>query len=54
MITDDDGLVAKSNSLAADILISLGDLWDSLFKRAFVHHGCSQALAVKGNHESNS
>ena len=53
LIADDDGLVAKGDSLDGDILVSLGDLWDYTIERAFSHHECRHAVAVKGNHDSD-
>lgn len=50
-IADDDGLVAKGDSLKGDIIISLGDLTNHTIKRASEYHNCGTVIAVKGNHD---
>ena len=51
-IADDDSLVGKMEGESAEVLISLGDLWDSSIERALSAYGCSKVFAVKGNHDS--
>ena len=51
-IADDDSLVGKLSGQSADLLISLGDMWDSTIERAQATYHCSTTFAVKGNHDS--
>ena len=51
-IADDDSLVGNLNDVTADLLVSLGDLWDSTIENAQSTYGCSTTFAVKGNHDS--
>ena len=38
--------------MSADVLISLGDIWDSTIERAKSLYDCSSVFAVRGNHDS--
>ena len=51
-IADDDSLVGKMKGESAEVLISLGDIWDSTIEKAREAYGCATVLAVKGNHDS--
>ena len=51
-IADDDSLVGKMDGESADVLISLGDIWDSTIEKAQAAYGCTTVFAVKGNHDS--
>ncbi len=51
-IADDDSLVGKMAGESAEVLISLGDIWDSTIEKAQAVYGCTTVLAVKGNHDS--
>ena len=51
-IADDDSLVGKMESESADLLISLGDIWDSTIEKARGMYGCRKVFAVRGNHDS--
>ena len=52
VIADDDSLVGKMAGESAEILISVGDLWDATLVKAQDAYGCSKILAVRGNHDS--
>ena len=54
VIADDDQLVGNLPTQGSDILISLGDLFDSSIEKAFYKYGCKNAFAVKGNHDSDA
>lgn len=54
IIADDDSLVGKMDGEAADLLISLGDIWDSTIEKAKTEYGCKKVVAVKGNHDSGA
>ena len=51
-IADDDSLVGKLPNESAELLIALGDLWDSTIDKANNAYRCSTTFAVKGNHDS--
>ena len=51
-IADDDSLVGHLEATQADLLISLGDIWDATIERAHEKYGCSEILAVRGNHDT--
>ena len=51
-IADDDSLVGKLSGKSVELLISLGDIWDSTITKAQATYGCSTTFAVKGNHDS--
>jgi Icc-related predicted phosphoesterase len=51
-IADDDLLVGQGARETVDLLISLGDLWDSTLQRATEWYKPRQVLAVRGNHDS--
>lgn len=51
-IADGDSLVGHMGDFSADLLISLGDVWDTTIERAQSMYACSKAFAVRGNHDS--
>lgn len=51
-IADDDSLVGHMAEESAEVLLSLGDIWDSTIERARVSYRSTTVLAVKGNHDS--
>ena len=51
-IADDDDLVGKRTGESAEILISLGDLYDTTIEQAQARYHASTVYAVKGNHDS--
>jgi len=53
VIADNDQLVGDLFIKESDLLISLGDIWDSTIEKAYHQYGCMKAFAVKGNHDSN-
>jgi uncharacterized protein len=53
IVSDDDTIERKLSDDPADILISCGDLADSLILRAAQRVRASHILAVKGNHDSS-
>ncbi len=52
-IADDDGLVGKLEGTSAELLISLGDIWDGTIERIFAQYHCTKAFGIKGNHDSH-
>lgn len=50
-IADDDSLVGHLDG-SAELLISLGDIWDRTIEEAYHQYECTQAFGVKGNHDS--
>lgn len=54
VIADDDGLVGHLEVGPVDLLISLGDLWDSTIDKARERYRPARAFAVRGNHDSNA
>ncbi len=50
-IADDDSLVGHLDT-QAEVLLALGDLWESTIERAASLYGSKTTLAVKGNHDS--
>ena len=52
VIADDDSLVGRMVGESADVLISVGDIWDSTIEKAQAAYGCRKIFAVKGNHDS--
>ena len=54
VIADDDSLVGHMENESAEVLISVGDLWDSAIEKAREVYDCSSVFAVKGNHDSDS
>ena len=52
VIADDDSLVGKMMNVSADVLMSVGDLWDSTIATAQERYNCGAVVAVKGNHDS--
>ena len=53
-IADDDGLVGKLEDTTAELLISLGDIWDNSIEKVYAKYGCTRAFGIKGNHDSDS
>lgn len=51
IVADDESLVNRMPEIKADVLISCGDLHESVILRAIERSGCRHALAVKGNHD---
>lgn len=56
VIADDDGLVGhlEAEAEAVDLVISLGDLWDSTIEKARIRYRPGRTFAVRGNHDSNA
>ena len=54
VIADDDGLVGHLEAGPVDLLISLGDLWDSTIEKARGRYRPERTFAVRGNHDSNA
>ncbi len=54
VIADDDALVGHLEAGPVDLLISLGDLWDSTIEKACARYGPKMTLAVRGNHDSDA
>jgi uncharacterized protein len=54
IIADDELAVSRIPLCPAEILVSCGDLPDELLLQAAARCGCSEILAVKGNHDSNA
>lgn len=54
VIADDDGLVGHLEAGPVDLLISLGDLWDSTIEKARARYHPAKTFAVRGNHDSNA
>jgi uncharacterized protein len=54
VIADDDGLVGQCPAESADLLISLGDLWDKTIEKACRRHEWKKVYGIKGNHDSNA
>ena len=52
VIADDDSLVGNLDVQEADLLISLGDLWNSTIEKAAGRYMCDQVVAVRGNHDT--
>ncbi|MDB6080642.1 MAG: hypothetical protein JWO82_4389 [Akkermansiaceae bacterium] len=52
LIADDDSLVGHLDPGPVEVLISLGDLWDSTIAKAAVRYRPSRIFAVRGNHDS--
>lgn len=52
LIADDDSLVGHLNPGPVDVLISLGDLWDSTIAKAAERYRPSRIFAVRGNHDT--
>ncbi len=53
VIADDETLPASLPAESADVLISCGDLADSVILECASRCGCRHILAVKGNHDSS-
>jgi Icc-related predicted phosphoesterase len=54
IIADDDSLVEHLDQDGTDLLLSLGDLWDSTIEKAHRRYQPKKTFAVKGNHDSNA
>jgi len=48
VIADDDSLVGNLEVQEADLLISLGDLWNSTIEKVAGQYLCDQVVAVRG------
>ncbi len=51
VIADDELMDVKLPDITADVLVSCGDLPDSLILKVAAHARCQIILAVKGNHD---
>ena len=47
-IADDNGLVGQLGGTTAELLISLGDIWDNTIEKAYAQYQCTKALWNKG------
>ena len=54
VIADDDGLIGHLEAKEVDVLISLGDLWDSTIEKAVAKYQPHRTFAVRGNHDSDA
>jgi uncharacterized protein len=54
LIADDDSLVGKIPNESADVLISLGDIYDSTIERAQKGYRFPKVFAIKGNHDAET
>lgn len=54
IIADDESVLHALPANPADVLISCGDMLDSLILQAAERGNCKQILAVKGNHDSSA
>lgn len=54
VIADEDALVGHLEASGVDLLISLGDLWESSIDKAMSRYAPRQTFAVRGNHDSNA
>ena len=54
VIADEDSLVGRMVNESADVIISVGDIWDSTIEKARAVYGCRKIFAVKGNHDSDA
>jgi uncharacterized protein len=52
-IADDDFLVGHLEVEEIDLLLCLGDLWDTTIERACERYCPTQAFAVRGNHDGS-
>lgn len=53
-IADDDSLIGRLPVSPTDLLLSLGDLWDSSIEKAVARYQPSQVFAVRGNHDTDA
>jgi len=53
-IADDDSMVGKLPTGSVDLLLCLGDLWDTTIEAAYLRYQPTRTFAVKGNHDSAS
>lgn len=53
IIADTEMTQVAISEAPVDVLISCGDLWDSVIERTAKQCGAALVLAVKGNHDSN-
>jgi uncharacterized protein len=54
LIADDDSLVGEIPNESADVLISLGDIYDSTIEKAQKGYRCPKVFAIKGNHDAET
>ena len=53
VIADNDSAIGTVTDHSAEILISLGDLWEGSLEKARTVHRCSQLFGVRGNHDTD-
>lgn len=53
-IADDDGLVGHLDVTGVDLLLCLGDLWDSTIEKAVTRYAPRRSFGVRGNHDTNA
>lgn len=53
-IADDDGLIGQLDVGPVDLLISLGDIWDSTIDKAYAKYQPRKTFAVRGNHDADA
>lgn len=53
IIADDDSLVGHLPPGPADLLISLGDIWDGTIDKAYARYSPGKVFAVRGNHDGD-
>lgn len=54
IIADDDSAISQLPEGRADLLISCGDMLDTMITRAAAKCACKRIFAVKGNHDSSA
>ncbi|MAS93568.1 MAG: hypothetical protein CMO55_10285 [Verrucomicrobiales bacterium] len=52
LLADDDSLVGRLDVMKCDLLLCLGDLWDSTIEKARDRYQPERVFAVRGNHDS--
>ncbi len=52
-IADDDSLVGHLDCGPVDVLLCLGDLWDTSLEKACVRYSPQKAFGVRGNHDAD-
>jgi len=52
LLADDDSVLHKLPNRGSGVLVSCGDIADSIILQASQALGCAEILAVKGNHDS--
>lgn len=51
-IADDDSLVGQLGATGVDLMLCLGDLWDSSLEKARERYAPGKVFGVRGNHDS--